>query len=263
MVLLGMRLAGGCSSASEVPEAAACTVEATTGEDFPYSTVTAAISTNYCEEEHVTLEFFNCTLAGSNCTASGYNGMGWIEGLDCGNFSCSVRYSGNSCVSGFYCTLPEGTGLSCDVGFDGAGMADSATCTCDTAPDAIGECTDDSGGGEAVGDDDTGDSDTGQKPENTNPTVYILRPSAGESGVAGEPFAFDALVGDAEDGAASLSVMLASNVEGTVWIGSPDSDGHATGTISLIAGSHTLTFTVEDSEGASASASTLFAVATE
>ncbi|MEO8000102.1 MAG: hypothetical protein ABI852_21810, partial [Gemmatimonadaceae bacterium] len=87
-------------------------------------------------------------------------------------------------------------------------------------------------------------------PPNQAPVVTIAAPTSGSSVVAGSPVTFDGAGVDAEDGALSgASLVWTSNIGGQFATGK-------SGSISTLAvGTHTLTLTAKDSQGATSSSS--------
>jgi len=80
-------------------------------------------------------------------------------------------------------------------------------------------------------------------PTNTVPSVSIDSPSSGSTSTAGEVNAFTATASDNEDGAISANVQWSSNIDGSMGQG-------ATINVALTAGSHTITASITDSNGA-------------
>ncbi len=94
------------------------------------------------------------------------------------------------------------------------------------------------------------------------PEITILHPIAGEYGVEGEPFEFEAYVRDLQDEASDLVVWMSSDVEEDVdfceaWA---DASGVASCEASLSVGEHNLVFTVYDSDDYSDSATVYYEV---
>ncbi len=88
----------------------------------------------------------------------------------------------------------------------------------------------------------------------TPPTIAVSAPVAGATFNEGEPVTFEAIVADAEDVAAALSVNWYSSLDGVLLEAAPDSAGTSTfisGDLSQ--GTHTLTVTVIDGDGLFAS----------
>jgi hypothetical protein len=93
------------------------------------------------------------------------------------------------------------------------------------------------------------------------PEVEITAPGDGDLVQEGEPVRLEGLVSDAEDPPSALVVRWASDLDGTLATGGPDSSG-STGlsTDALRPGLHTLSLTATDLDGLSASASIVLAV---
>ena len=92
------------------------------------------------------------------------------------------------------------------------------------------------------------------------PTMQLVHPASGESGVEDEDFEFVAKVGDDQDAAEDLLVVFTSDVTGDFCTPTPDAVGVATCELDLPAGDHFLTFTVTDLDGNSDAETTYFAV---
>ncbi|RDH81575.1 MAG: hypothetical protein DIZ80_15990 [endosymbiont of Galathealinum brachiosum] len=107
------------------------------------------------------------------------------------------------------------------------------------------------GSGDNAGstDDGTGGGTDGgtTSPTNTAPSVAIDSPSSGATSTAGEMNSFTATASDNEDGAISGNVKWSSNIDGSMGQG-------ATINASLTAGSHTITASITDSDGAKSTA---------
>ena len=87
---------------------------------------------------------------------------------------------------------------------------------------------------------------------NTPPSIEMTGPAEGSDWSSEDLIVFDAIVADAEEDAANLIVSANSNVDGPIsFASSPTSTGEWAGGTILTAGSHLLTFTVEDSYGQS------------
>ncbi|MCB9673656.1 MAG: putative metal-binding motif-containing protein [Alphaproteobacteria bacterium] len=92
------------------------------------------------------------------------------------------------------------------------------------------------------------------------PTIEIISPAPGITGIDGEPFTFAAHVEDANDPPAALSVELQSSSTGFICFMVPDGSGNGSCQGTLPLGQHLLTFTVDDTDGFSASANVVFDV---
>lgn len=94
------------------------------------------------------------------------------------------------------------------------------------------------------------------------PTITIVHPIAGESGLEGSNFSFSAQVSDEQDAPSQLQVSITSNLVGAepFCTPAPDVAGLAACDYSLPTGDHTLTFRVIDSDGLDASTQVLFPV---
>lgn len=123
----------------------------------------------------------------------------------------------------------------------------------------------DSGGGGDSADTggDSGDSgDSGVA--NTAPVVTLTAPTGEDPYYAGTAIAVEAVVADAEDGPGALTVAWTDEAGATLAIDdSVDQAGLLSGTTTLTQGEHTLTVTVTDSGGLSASASVQLTVGGE
>ncbi len=87
---------------------------------------------------------------------------------------------------------------------------------------------------------------------NTPPTIEMTGPEEGSNWSSEDLIVFDAIVSDAEEDTANLIVSANSNVDGPISFASaPTSTGEWAGGTTLSAGSHLLTFIVEDSYGQS------------
>ena len=87
---------------------------------------------------------------------------------------------------------------------------------------------------------------------NTPPSIELTGPDDVSNWSSEDLIVFDAIVGDAEEDPANLIVSAASNLDGAISFSTaPTSTGEWAGGTSLTAGSHLLTFTVEDSYGRS------------
>jgi hypothetical protein len=92
------------------------------------------------------------------------------------------------------------------------------------------------------------------------PTLNIVHPANGESGVENEAFEFVVQVSDEQDAATDLSVSFESDVDGVFCTPTPDSIGVAECETALSAGDHRLTFAVTDSSGLRAAEEWYFTV---
>jgi len=87
---------------------------------------------------------------------------------------------------------------------------------------------------------------------NTPPSIELTGPEEDSNWSSEDLIVFDAIVADAEEDPANLIVSASSNVDGPISFSTaPTSTGEWAGGTSLSAGSHLLTFTVEDSYGQS------------
>jgi hypothetical protein len=93
-----------------------------------------------------------------------------------------------------------------------------------------------------------------------NPTIQVVHPTAGESGIEGQPFEFVVQVADEQQAPETLRVDFASDVDGTFCSPTPDTLGVARCEAALTAVDHRLSFTVTDSEGLTAVAEYVFTV---
>lgn len=91
-------------------------------------------------------------------------------------------------------------------------------------------------------------------PNNTPPTARIDAPLASttQALLFGAPVAFEGFGADPDQEPADLTATLTSDVDGTLWTGSPGELGKIATSVSLTEGEHTLTLTVEDEVGAQA-----------
>ncbi|MDP2306045.1 MAG: MopE-related protein [Pseudomonadota bacterium] len=86
---------------------------------------------------------------------------------------------------------------------------------------------------------------------NTIPSCEIDSPSAGDTFETDDAIPFLAHASDGETDAADLEAVLASDIDGVLWTGSPASSGTVTtSALTLTGGSHLLTLTVTDPRGA-------------
>ena len=93
------------------------------------------------------------------------------------------------------------------------------------------------------------------------PEIAIVQPASGQSGVEGEEFEFSAQVSDSKDAPENLLVMIETDLsEERFCAPTPDTTGLASCSYTLSPGVHALTFSVEDTEGYTASATTYFTV---
>ena len=93
------------------------------------------------------------------------------------------------------------------------------------------------------------------------PTVVIEAPTDGGYVNEGELLTLEATVSDDNDAPNSLSLMLESNIDGTIFTGAADPSGELSYTISdLSLGDHTLTLSATDRDGFVGDASILFEV---
>ena len=82
------------------------------------------------------------------------------------------------------------------------------------------------------------------------PGCVVGSPADGSAVVVGDPVVFEATVSDPETGAADLSVQWASDLDGVLFEGAPDSTGALSFTeAELSAGQHLLTLSVADARG--------------
>ena len=87
---------------------------------------------------------------------------------------------------------------------------------------------------------------------NSPPSIEMIGPADDSNWSSEDLIVFDAIVADAEEDPADLIVSAHSNVDGVITFASaPTSTGEWAGGTELTAGSHLLTFTVEDSYGQS------------
>lgn len=87
---------------------------------------------------------------------------------------------------------------------------------------------------------------------NTPPIIELTDPEDGSAVSSEDLVVFHATVSDDEEDTANLIVSASSNLQGAIEFGTaPTSSGEWAGGAELIAGSHLLTFTVEDSYGQS------------
>jgi hypothetical protein len=95
-----------------------------------------------------------------------------------------------------------------------------------------------------------------------DPTIAVIHPIPGESGVEDEPYTFSAQVGDEQDVLESLIVTISSSLLGTepFCTAQADAVGVAECNAALGAGDHTLTFAVTDSDSLVARAQIIFPV---
>ena len=95
------------------------------------------------------------------------------------------------------------------------------------------------------------------------PTISVVHPIPGETGVEERPFSFTVQVGDEQDDLSSLQVEFSSNLvtSGPFCTPAPDQLGVATCDYPLPAGDNTLTFLVTDADGLTARTNVLFPVA--
>ena len=81
------------------------------------------------------------------------------------------------------------------------------------------------------------------------PEISVVQPAAGQSGIEGEIFEFIAMVSDATDEPADLTVTITTDLdEGRFCAVTPDETGKASCEYALMPGVHALTFTVVDTE---------------
>jgi hypothetical protein len=93
-----------------------------------------------------------------------------------------------------------------------------------------------------------------------DPTIEIISPGPGITGIDGEPFTFAVGVDDGQDAPAGLVVELEANTVGFICFMVPDASGNALCEDTLPLGQHLLTFRVEDSDGNTATANAVFDV---
>lgn len=87
---------------------------------------------------------------------------------------------------------------------------------------------------------------------NTPPSIEMTGPEQDSNWSSADLIVFEAIVADAEEDTADLIVSAFSNVDGDItFAASPTSTGEWAGGTTLSAGTHLLTFTVEDSYGQS------------
>lgn len=92
------------------------------------------------------------------------------------------------------------------------------------------------------------------------PTLEIIHPADGETGIEGEPFEFEIVVDDAQDAPEALIASATSKQDGWLCDFEPDTEGHATCFAILTGDTHELTFTVEDTSGEDRDVTTYFVV---
>ena len=94
------------------------------------------------------------------------------------------------------------------------------------------------------------------------PTLTVVHPIPGESGVEGYPFTFSVQVGDEQDPLDTLAISFSSNLAGSEPFCTPVADalGVAECDYPLGAGDHTLSFEVIDSDGLNAKSNVIFPV---
>jgi Putative metal-binding motif len=94
------------------------------------------------------------------------------------------------------------------------------------------------------------------------PTLTVVHPIPGESGVEGYPFTFSVQVGDEQDPLDTLAITFSSNLAGSEPFCTPVADalGVAECDYPLGAGDHTLSFEVIDSDGLNAKSNVIFPV---
>ena len=86
-----------------------------------------------------------------------------------------------------------------------------------------------------------------------DPSIAWVHPTSNETAIEGLPFHFVVQAGDPEDAATALSVTLTSDVDGDFCTPAPAADGFATCDVIMTVGDHTLTATVVDTDGNTAS----------
>ncbi len=93
-----------------------------------------------------------------------------------------------------------------------------------------------------------------------NPTISIVHPASGESGVEGQAFEFVVQVADEQQSPDALALDFASDVDGSFCTPTADSLGVARCSATLSPVDHRLTFTVTDADGLTAVAEYVFTV---
>ncbi|MFZ5476891.1 MAG: MopE-related protein [Myxococcota bacterium] len=82
-----------------------------------------------------------------------------------------------------------------------------------------------------------------------NPTIVLHSPTGGQSGVEEEPFEFLVEVSDSQQAPETLTVSFESDLDGTFCTPTADARGFASCEQALSAGTHHLSFVVEDADG--------------
>lgn len=100
----------------------------------------------------------------------------------------------------------------------------------------------------------------GEEPAADEPGISVTHPTGGEKGLDGSPFIFGARVSDAQDDPADLYVELSGDTTGFICEMVVDGAGNAECSATLPLGEYTLTFSVEDLDGYTATARTTFSV---
>lgn len=96
-----------------------------------------------------------------------------------------------------------------------------------------------------------------------DPTIEILQPTGADTTIENTPFTLMVEVWDARDDIESLPVLMSSDLDGEICQTSPAENGMAECDALLSAGTHLLEFTVSNSSGFDAAATTYFEVISE